>query len=274
VLDAALAGTSLSWYAVQPGVARFTRVASYDRVGFGWSGPARTPRRVDVLADELLRALVAAELPPPYVLVGHSYGGWIALLLAARHPESVAGLVLVDVPHPRTWSAPTEAQRRRAARGAALARRAALLAEIGVTRLLYRLAARGALVRGSAPGERGRIEALLADVPDELRGPIRSFWVKPSTLRALASLIEHAPESAALVEAELGCLESVPLVLLTEADPSAERLRDQEDILRRSGEGAHVVARASGHWIPLQEPQLVVEAVRDVVDRVRARGTP
>lgn len=272
VLDAALAGTSLSWYAVQPEVAAFTRVASYDRAGFGWSEPTSAPRDVGILAEELFRALAAAELSPPYVLVGHSYGGWTALLLAARHPEAVAGLVLVDVPHPREWSHPTQAQRRRAAKGSALARRGALLAEVGLTRLLYRLAARGLLLGGSAPGEQGRIEALLAHVPDELRDPIRSFWVKPSTLRALASLIEHAPESAAVVEAELASIEPIPLVLLTSADPSPGRLRDQEDMLRLSPRGSHVVAGTSGHWIPLQEPALVVSAIREVVEAARERA--
>ena len=70
----------------------------------------------------------------PFVLVGHSYGGWIALLLASRHPDLVAGLVLVDTPHPREWVAPDDAQRTKLVRGARKARLAAFGARFGFTR--------------------------------------------------------------------------------------------------------------------------------------------
>lgn len=104
VLDSALAGSSLSWYDVQPKVAAFTRVVSYDRLGFGWSDPAADPRSADHMVEELRLALIASGVPGPYVVVGHSYGGWLAQLFASRHRDHVAGLVLVDTPHPKDWS--------------------------------------------------------------------------------------------------------------------------------------------------------------------------
>jgi pimeloyl-ACP methyl ester carboxylesterase len=297
VLDAALAGTSLSWSRVRPGVRSFTRVVSYDRGGFGWSDPAVKPRRVDELLLELRRGLAAARIPPPYVLVGHSYGGFIARLFAARHPEDVAGMVLVDVPHPREWSKPTEERIRRVRRGAQLARRGAILARFGLMRPLIRLAARGLVVGQAAPGvpnpsaaraagesrserpwgwgptalreEQGRIKDLLEKVPESERDVVRSFWVRPFTLEALASLIENAPPSAAMVEAENGDLGSLPLAVLTASSPDPERLRDQEEVTGLSSRGRHLVARRSGHWIPLDEPELVVEAIRDVLLEAR-----
>ncbi len=266
VLDSALAGTSLSWSEVQPRVAVFARVASYDRGGFGWSDPSPEPRRVDCLVSELRSGLKALSLEPPYVLVGHSYGGFVMKWFASRHPEEVAGLVLVDVPHPRKWVAPTEAELRRLERGARSARVAGLLAHFGVMRLLFRFA---------GPGRLENLSGLLSKLPASHRAAIRSFWVRPFTLRALSSLIEEAPRSAILVDGATGSLGDRPLAVLTASGPSPERIRDQEEEARRSRRSRHIVARRSGHWIPIDEPELVVDAIREVTAearRVRASG--
>jgi pimeloyl-ACP methyl ester carboxylesterase len=272
VLDSALAGTSLSFRDVQSRVAEFTRVVSTDRAGFGWSDPAPSPRRADILVEELRRALGAAKLEPPYVLVGHSYGGLVVRLFAATHPGEVSGLVLVDAPHPREWMAPSPDQARRISRGAGLSRRAALLAHFGLTRLLFRLAGRGLILGGSASVEQGRVESLLGKVPAPQKKIIRSFWVRPATLSALASLIENVPASAALVDRASGDLGALPLRVLTAADPSPERLCYQEELTKASSRGRHILSRKSGHFIPLDEPELVVEAIREVVEEAREPG--
>jgi pimeloyl-ACP methyl ester carboxylesterase len=260
VLDSALAGTSLSWTEVQPRVAAFARVASYDRAGFGWSDPSSESRRVDYLVAELRRGLKALSLEPPYVLVGHSYGGFVAKLFWSRHPEEVAGVVLVDVPHPRKWVTPSASELRRIERGARMARVAGLLAHFGLARLFFRFA--GPRRLESLPG-------LLSKLPASHQAAIRSFWVRPWTLQALSSLIEEAPRSAALVESSAGDLGDRPLVVLTASHPSPERIRDQEEVAKRSRCSRHVVAERSGHWIPLDEPEIVIEAIRDVVTEAR-----
>ena len=260
VLDSALAGTSLSWTEVQPGVAAFTRVASYDRGGFGWSDPAPEPRRVDYLVAELRRGLKALALEPPYVLVGHSYGGFVAKYFASRHPEEVAGVVLVDVPHLRKWVTPSASELKRIGRGSRIARVAGVLAHIGVIRLFFRFTGTGRLE--SLPG-------LLSKLPASHQAAIRSFWVRPWTLRALSSLIEEAPRSARLVESATVDLGDRPLRVLTASRPSPERIDDQEEEARLSRRSRHIVAERSGHWIPLEEPELVVEAIREAVNEAR-----
>jgi pimeloyl-ACP methyl ester carboxylesterase len=131
------------------------------------------------------------------------------------------------------------------------------------------------LVLGArAPGERGRIEGLLEKVPPSLRPVLQSFWVRPDTLLSLADLIENAPESAALVDRATVPLGERPLLVLTAARPSPDRLRDQEEVASLSSRSRHVVAEKSGHWIPLEEPELVVEAVREVVFSVRESQRP
>ncbi|HSF13971.1 MAG TPA: alpha/beta hydrolase [Vicinamibacteria bacterium] len=258
VLDSALAGSSLSWAEIQPRLAEVTRVVSYDRAGFGWSDPPLRPRRVDYLVEELRDALMAAGLPPPWVLVGHSYGGWIAQLFASRYPGEVGSLVLVDVPHPRRWMTPDPAQKRRVRRGALMAKAAALFAHVGLARWLFRLFAR----RRAGGEENDRIRILLDKVPGHRKAVLRSFWVRPWTLSSLASLIEHAPESAAIVANQNRDLDEIPLVVLTASGPSADRLTEQEEIRKLSTKSLHIVAKTSGHWMLFDEPELVIEAVR------------
>lgn len=263
VLDSALAGTSLTWSEIQPKLAELTRVVSYDRAGFGWSEASRSPRTVENMVRELDQLLARAEVETPYVLVGHSYGGWIAELYAARHRDKVAGLVLVDTPHPSEWMSPNAERERRVARGARLARRAALAARFGAMRLMF------LLEHVRLFGEHERVTDLLSKTPTAIRAPLRTFWVQSSTLRALASQIDNAPRSAATVFEAATDLGDLPLVVLTAANPGASRLAHQRQTTSRSRAGRHVVATSSGHWIPLEESELIVDAVREIVESVR-----
>jgi pimeloyl-ACP methyl ester carboxylesterase len=96
VMDAGLGGGVLDWQTVQPKVAEFVRVCSYDRSGVGWSESGPTPRTSPRIVEELHALLKNAGEDGPYVLVGHSFGGANAQLYASEHPEEVAGMVLVD----------------------------------------------------------------------------------------------------------------------------------------------------------------------------------
>src|SRR2546430_2574221 len=96
ILDAGLGGTSLDWSKVQPAVARFTRVCSYDRAGYGWSDTGPGPRTSQQIVKELHLLLMHAQISGPYLLVGHSVGGLNMRLYAYRYPHEVAGMVLLD----------------------------------------------------------------------------------------------------------------------------------------------------------------------------------
>jgi pimeloyl-ACP methyl ester carboxylesterase len=97
VLDAGSPDSSEAWRAVQPRVARFTRVCAYDRAGLGRSAPAPPGHRTALAQVADLRALLAAaHIPAPYVVVGHSWGGALAELFAARYRPATAGAVILD----------------------------------------------------------------------------------------------------------------------------------------------------------------------------------
>jgi pimeloyl-ACP methyl ester carboxylesterase len=95
-MDAGLGGGLLDWQTAQPKVAKFARVCSYDRSGYGWSESGPNPRTSPRIVKELHALLKNGGVDGPYVLVGHSFGGANAQLYAAEYPDEVAGMVLVD----------------------------------------------------------------------------------------------------------------------------------------------------------------------------------
>src|SRR5215216_2168598 len=104
ILEAANFGMSAHWVRVQQQLAKSTRVCAYDRAGMGWSEPGPEPRDARQISSELHTLLKNADTEGPYVLVGHSYGGLYARMYAARYPNEVAGVVLVDSSHPEQFT--------------------------------------------------------------------------------------------------------------------------------------------------------------------------
>src|SRR5688572_26040522 len=99
ILDSGLGGSTPVWGFVQPDVARFTRVCSYDRAGMGYSDPGPSPRTARRIASELAELLARSGNGGPVVLVGASIAGFNVRVFASDHPERTAGLVLVDASH-------------------------------------------------------------------------------------------------------------------------------------------------------------------------------
>ena len=168
VLEAGLMSTVLSWSEIQRTLAHSYRVVSYDRAGLGWSDLGPMPRTAERMVAELHTLLERAEIPPPYLLVGHSFGGLTMPLFAARYPQETAGLVLVDPVVPAEWNPPSEQDRKRAQIGATVSRRAALLCRIGVIRFVVLLLTSGAtklagrlvrLISREAPAESGSVSS-------------------------------------------------------------------------------------------------------------------
>src|SRR5580700_1068791 len=98
VIEQGAGEPSRLWWPVQDKVAEFASVCTYDRAGYGWSEPAAAGRTIAERAEELHTLLTNAGLPGPYILVAHSYGGFIVRCFARNHPDQTAGLVLVDTP--------------------------------------------------------------------------------------------------------------------------------------------------------------------------------
>jgi pimeloyl-ACP methyl ester carboxylesterase len=137
VLEAGIAATSISWSPVQTRLAHFTTVCSYDRAGLGWSERRRDrsrPCTLEQMIGELEALLRKSGLAPPFVLVGHSFGGLLVKAFAHAYPEQVSGLILADPVSLTHWASTSQANTDRILAGVRLSRRGAILARIGLVR--------------------------------------------------------------------------------------------------------------------------------------------
>jgi pimeloyl-ACP methyl ester carboxylesterase len=274
VFEAGLPGSVLSWCQIQQDLARLVRVVSYDRAGLGWSDPGPEPRTAERIVEELRQMLDRAGVPGPYILVGHSFGGLTTRLFAARYPDDVAGLVLVDPVGPGEWVPLSERERRRLRGGAKLCRRAEGLARFGITRLVALLARLGAhtvarvavlfISSGVLADTRSTIGPL-GKLPPEQRAIVHMFWVQEKFYAAMAGQIEALPESAAQVALAGDRLEGKPVLVISAANVEPARLAEQISIAQLSSRGRHLVAGASGHWVQLDEPELVTGAILEAI---------
>jgi pimeloyl-ACP methyl ester carboxylesterase len=275
-MDAALGGSSVSWSLVQPDIAAATLACSYDRAGFGWSDSGPMPRTAGRIAGELRTLLDRGNVAPPYVLVGHSYGGLVMRIFAARYRPDVVALVLVDPAHPEDWVNPAPKEQIKIDRGLKLCRHGAAAARFGAARLVNGLVtvglfgvARGLVrivSRGGLSREDEGILAPLWKLPLESRKPLRQFWTQEKFFEALGSQIETIAVSAAeALEASGDGYGDLLLTTISSTDPGDYRLRQQDALARLSTRGRHIIASNSGHWIPLDQPQVVVDAIKEAL---------
>ena len=282
ILESGISATCLNWSAIQTSIADITTVYSYDRAPLGWSGNTSNPRSLQNLIDEL--HCVLAHVPQPFVLVGHSFGGMLVSAYAAKYPAEIAGLVLVDPLSRTEWLRLSATQQRMLRYGVTLSRRGALLVRLGVVRLATALLTGGSrripkliarLSSGRAESVISRLTGEIGKMPPETWPMIRAHWCQPKSFEGLAMHLESLPASSAHA-VELGDPPPVPIVILSAANSTAAQLAERDAMASRSTHGRHTVAQNSGHWIHLDRPELVIEAIREVhafsARRVGANG--
>jgi pimeloyl-ACP methyl ester carboxylesterase len=276
ILEAGIAASCLNWTSVQAELARFTRVCSYDRAGLGWSDPACSERTVFHAVDELHALITAAQIPAPFILTGHSFGGLLVRCYAVRYPDQVAGLVLLDPLAATEWLDPSEAQWNTLRRGAKLSRRGALLARFGVVRfglaalssglqLIPKLVARLAS-SGSGESAIARLVREVQKMPRETWPIVQAHWCQPKSFLGMANYLESLPASASEASACGDLPGHIPVSILSASNSSAAQLAERDAVKRRSLHGKHIIAVKSGHWIHFDEPDLVIQAIREMVD--------
>jgi len=285
VLIAGAGDFSFDWSLVQPGIAKFARVCSYDRAGFAWSDPGPTPRTMKQEAFELHTLLSAARIKGPYVLVGHSIGGLIARVYANQYSPEVAGIVLIDSTHEDTTLMingklahmrelaqadpvpPVQTMKSSPPRPAVkedLNQFEFNLKMFGPPKIsapFDKLPTEVQSMRLWFLSQPPRVAHERDFLPEELRDLFAASAKKPDQLGNLPLVI-------LLPKADYG--DPPPGIDAAEWKRLNEEKRQQKLRFRNlSHDSRLIVAEHSGHHIQLDEPQVVIDAVRLIVDAAR-----
>lgn len=251
IIDAGLGSFSLEWYRMQAHLSAHTHSCSYDRAGYGWSDPGPFPRTTETLVDELHILLNAAEVAPPYLLIGHSFGGYNMMYFAKKYADEVRGLILVDSSHPdQTAWMPS--------------------------------------VFPESAASRGRTRFVsMPKLPDNYPYESRILGYHLMNAYKARNALRYESmnfEISARQVTRLGDLPSMPLIVLTRGErawPDTPEGKEREDLwtrlqnglARMSPQSQHIYAKYSGHYIHLDQPLLVEKAIRSVLQETEC-GKP
>jgi pimeloyl-ACP methyl ester carboxylesterase len=270
ILESAGGIPARGWAKVQPEVAKFTRVCSYDRAGYGWSEPGAKPRTMEQEAKELKLLLETAGEVGPFVMVGHSQGGFNVQAFAHLYANDVVGAVLVDASHPDT-----------------IVRTAAVLSKPESDLLLadMKFFKSPWFKISQIWSARLGITRLFAPAPDELAREINYLLMRTKGIEAFADELAVDDINAAQIRAA-ETMGDIPLIVLTagkssdgvyssEADRKAERRvwveGIQAEMAKLSTRGKQIIVTDSDHMIPTERPEAVVSAIRDVWEQARSK---
>jgi len=256
VLEAGLGEFSVpAWHSVQPQIAAFTRVCSYDRAGQGWSDPAPAPQLATAMVGDLHNLLAAAGEREPFVLVGHSAGGPLVRHYATHHPDQVVGMVLLDGSH--------ENQKKLEPIPAWvgwMVRVLPVVNALGVDRVAASFGATDTIT--AIAGARNTRAATVASLVD--------FWSVFDPWLDQVGADARPFGDLPLVVITAGKRSPAPGETPEESARSKERwYAMQKDIVGRSTAGRWIIADSSGHHIQHDQPALVVATVRGQVDAAR-----
>jgi len=239
VIEQGAGELSRFWWPLQDEVAKFARVCTYDRAGYGWSEPGKPGRTIGDRAEELRELLLNAGLEGPYIFVAHSYGGLIVRSYTEQHPNEVAGLVLVDTPE-ESCLFQTEVL--------------SFYAKMRTLNRIFGFVARFGIFRF---------------LPLERYG----FWLtRPAEYAALCddlASLERVPELQRSSK-QAGSYGALPMIVITHGKPFPgpfavlERnwSEGQNRLAALSTESTLLVAKESNHMIQQDEPELVLDAIR------------
>jgi pimeloyl-ACP methyl ester carboxylesterase len=259
ILDHEGSGSSVDWAFIQPQSAKHTRVCAYDRAGFGWSEPNPAPRTLEQQVHELHELLQGANEKGPYILVGHSYGARVGRFYAARHPDEVAGMVLMDAGimsndprYPAELHAQTEAANR-------MIRTARRLTPFGLVRLLYPV-----------------MGLPTYDLPEDARLASTSFIVSSQHFTSLIAQGDAMP-TVLREEHQVTSLGNIPLLVLVSTEPgdAVREVWNQANIEMAglSTNGSYRIVQGATHMSLVYrqaDAQTCTDGILEVLDAVRS----
>ena len=256
VLDAGLGGTSLGWSLVQKEISKYTQVCSYDRAGYAWSEESSSMRTSFHIAEELHTLLHRANIPGPYILVGHSFGGSNVLLFANRYPEETAGVILVDSVHEEMWDTSSESNSD------------GILDQLWHHPHLQWVLSVIGCKRLMGPSE--EIEKMFKPLPEQIRKMYIAQMNKTSYTKTQARELGSFAESLSQLKTANVKLQDIPLTVLTAGKiPDNEEGKTwiglQKKLLLKSNRAKQLIAEDSDHMIHHHQPAIVIDAILEMI---------
>jgi pimeloyl-ACP methyl ester carboxylesterase len=265
VMESGLSGWSTDWTLVQQEIAKTTRACTYDRAGYGWSDLGPRPRDSQQVAAELETLLSKSGIDNDIVLVGHSLGGLFVQYYAKRHPEQVTGIVLVDSVHPERSLTMREDVRKR------------YEGNLRVLTLMTRILAPTGSLRLAGQS----VTSIAEKLPVEYQTIARSLGFQSKAYRAMDEEMVAFQQSQSEVREE-GPLPEIALAVISSSlvkdfPPgfSADTIKSTWDELQvklsKSATIPHVIAANSGHYIHIEQPELVIKTILEMVNILREK---
>lgn len=276
IMESGSGDFSFIWSLVQPEIAKFTTAVSYDRAGFAWSEPGPMPRTSRQITMELHTALHNAGIKGPYILVGQSFGGFLARAFARFYPKEVAGMVLVEALNEdaRIIMGDKPARIREFATG-----QQAPAPQVG---------GNNDTAITNNKDQQGMVDTAVQFPLDKLPVNVQKMQVWAQNQFVFQKTVNNemtwSPEDVQNMYEHKGepayMLGDIPLIVLTRGhggydgrtdstELEEERLKQQEELAKLSTNSKHIIDYNSGHNIHLEDPAVVIAAIKEVYDAVR-----
>ncbi|NIV92434.1 alpha/beta fold hydrolase [candidate division KSB1 bacterium] len=254
---------SIFWNEIQKELAKTTRVVTYDRAGYGWSDASPFPRTAKEIAEELHVLLHKANILPPYVPVGHSFGGHTIRVFADLYPEEVVGIVLVESAHERQWQVLPPAVNMLVEKALSDLKGASKLSRTGQMKL-------------------EEIEPS-SSLPDGLQAAYKATIIQPKyhqafygemavldlTSRQVAATkpLGNMPLAVVTAENSFGQFAGIPNFPIEECNQKWMEL--QSELTNLSSNSKLFLSKEATHKIQIDDPKIIIEAVSYVISSVR-----
>ncbi len=266
IMEAGMSGWSADWILVQPEAAKTTRVCAYDRAGYGWSEEGPQPRDSQRVATELHTLLSKSGIDGKVILAGHSLGGLFVQYYARAYPQQVAGVILVDSVHPeQSLQMKEEVRKKYEGNLQSLTFFTSIVAPLGLLRLT------------------NQPETIIVEkLPAEYQTVARAMGLQTKAYRALAGEMASFGDSQ-MQTRNAGPFPDVPVIVLSSTQVwdfppgfSGSYMKHlweelQSNLANQPGNAVHILADHSGHYIHLDQPDLVIDALVSMVDQIRHR---
>lgn len=250
ILDAGLSCCSIDWYYIQPQVSEFSKVISFDRAGYGWSSSVKGKYTSENVVEDLIKVLEKLNAKPPYVLVGHSFGGLNMRLFASKYPEKVAALILIDSVHEKRYlSSEWDEERKNIhKKNLRLFRLGYITSSLGIPRLLKQ------------PVGRKRL-------PEPYQKYINYIGYSQKTFEAVYKEFFYSEESAFQLKDSKPLNKELPITVLSSNNNDASWVEHQ-NILSNLTNNTVQIKTEDGHSIHLENPEIVIDTIKEVINEL------